>query len=96
MISIPSAVKNRTRKAQRNKTHIQGLANLAFPSLLGDAAEQTVRHLLRPEVPAWDEGMAPVPRAEEKTQAPSPQGLQPTGASLPGLLPATDDQGEDA
>lgn len=96
MISIPSTVKNRTRKAQRYKTHIHGLAKMAFPSLLGDYAEQTVRQLLSPEVPTWDEGMAPVPRAEKKTQAPSPQGLQPTGANHPGLLPTTGDQGEGA
>ena len=51
---------------------------------------------VRSEVPIWDEGMAPVPWAEEKTQASSPQGLEPTGANLPGLLPTMGDQGKGA
>ena len=101
MILIPSTVKKRTRKAQRYKTHIHGAAKMAFPSLLGDCAEQTVwpcawRRLLGSEVPIWDEGMSPGPWAEEKTQASSPQGLEPTGANLPGLLPTIGDQGEGA
>jgi len=74
---------------------------MPFPRLLGDCAEQTLwqhawRRLLRPEVPVWDEAMAPVPWAEEKTQASSPQGLEPTGASFPGLLRTMGDQGKGA
>ena len=74
---------------------------MAFPSLLGDCAEETVwpfarRRLLGSEVPIWDEGMSLGPWAEEKTQASSPQGLEPTGANLPGLLPTIGDQGEGA